>query len=60
VTLPECTLDGDSGSLLARDGKYYGLCTGTSGTLSCFTPIAAALTLFRHTLKGLRLWTPGA
>jgi hypothetical protein len=58
ITLPECTVDGDSGSLLVREDKYYGLCTGSSGALSCFTPIASALTLFRTTLKGLHLWTP--
>jgi hypothetical protein len=60
ITLPECTVEGDSGSLLVRDDKYFGLCTGSSGVLSCFTPIASALTLFRSSLKGLHLWTPDA
>lgn len=58
ITLPECTLSGDSGSLLAFDGAFYALCTGTTGTLSCFTPIVTALRFFRQTKKGLRLWLP--
>jgi hypothetical protein len=59
ITLPECTQAGDSGSLLAFANRYYGLCSGTSGTLSCFTPIELALdTLGQEISKELRIWTP--
>lgn len=43
VTLPGLTQAGDSGSLLALDGRHLGICSGRVGAFSFFTPVDAAL-----------------
>jgi hypothetical protein len=49
-------IEGDSGSVLALDDAYYGLCSGTAGSSSYFTPIAAIVAALRNDFGSIQLW----
>jgi hypothetical protein len=48
---------GDSGSLLAVDNHYYGLCTGRPDS-SYFTPLSVTLQRMRNHFTEVELWHP--
>ncbi len=60
IELHRSVIPGDSGSLLALDGRYYyGLCSGqVQGSWSYFTPIAAALDRLCGDYQEVDLWQP--
>lgn len=52
-------IPGDSGSLLAKDHLYFGLCSGhVQSSWSYFTPIAAVLNRLAQDYKEVALWHP--
>lgn len=58
IEIPRGVIGGDSGSVLALNGEYYGLCSGNvEGQWSFFTPIAAAIERLRSEYDEVALWT---
>lgn len=59
IELEGAVVEGDSGSMLAIDDQYYGICSGqVEGRWSFFTPIAAALVRLTRDYREVRLWQP--
>jgi hypothetical protein len=63
---PNCSLiearlpasEGDSGSVLALDASYYGICSGTAGASSYFTAIAHVVLALQGDFERIRPWQP--
>jgi len=56
VRLP--ATEGDSGSVLALRGEYYGLCSGTAGASSYFTSISDVVQALGKHFTRVSLWQP--
>ena len=59
IRMPQCTWPGDSGCILTRNRRYYGLCSGVLGNASFFTPISSVMQRIRDTQGEVSLWSDG-
>jgi hypothetical protein len=50
--------EGDSGSVLARGDRYYGICSGTAGSSAYFTAISDVVEALRDDFGRIRPWLP--
>lgn len=59
IELGLAVIPGDSGSLLAKDDLYFGLCSGeVQATWSYFTPISAVLARLSRDYQEVAIWHP--
>ena len=50
--------EGDSGSVLARGERYYGICSGTAGSSAYFTAISDVVEALHDDFGRIRPWLP--